>query len=1066
MKLVIDLQGAQAGNRHKGIGRYTLELAKAMARAAGGHDLHIVLNGSLADTVEPLRAAFDPLIPQDHISVWNTKLRPLADINHWRWQADEILREAFLASLKPDLVHVTSPFEGICSVGRIAHGRRTAVTLYDLIPLIHQTTYLVDPESEKYYRRKLSSLRRAGLWLAISDSACREGFNWLGLPPDKVSNISAAADASFRPLGLSDEEAETIRRRYGLTGPFVLYVSAADKRKNFDRLFGAFGKQPKAVRRQHQLLIVGPTKESEAEALRTAAKERGLEASESIVVTHVPDDDLVALYNLCTVFCIPSLWEGFGLPALEAMQCGAPTIGSNTSSLPEVIGRADALFDPYDEQDIACRLYQVLTDAAYRRSLAQHGLEQARKFTWEESARRAWVALEAHHAETREEAQPRVAVPRGGRPRLAYVSPLPPERSGIADYSAELLPELARYYDIDVVVDQPGVSLTLSSGNYPIRQANWFDQNAHRYDRVLYHFGNTHLHRYMVDLLDRHPGVVVLHDFNLRELADPADDQGFLLRALYYSHGYPALQQHCCGNEDVRKYPANFPVLRGAIGVIVPCEHSRRLARECYGDSFTDDWRIIPSLERPCPCAADQYHEAVENFYEHSREALRERALAALAAVVPQQGDEQDWHSLARGMNSVMPDIKPQRQLLVNVSGLNDRDGRSGIERLTRGVLKCLLASPPTGYRVEPIYAVPGRTGYYYAREFALRFLGCPPHVLEDAPVELQRGDVFLGLGLHHDLLLSNTAFFIDARQIGVEIDFVVYDLLPMLLPHAFVDGMAQSHARWLSFLASHADGLACISRSVAEELIEWLNENAAPRLRPLRLGWFPLGSDVRNAATANGTVDQDLTAFSRLPSFLMVGTIEPRKCHAQVLAAFELLWKAGKDVNLVIVGEQGWMVDTLAAKLRAHPELGKRLFWLDRVNDGSLEAIYAACACLISPSEGEGFGLPLIEAARHKTPILARDIPVFREVAGEHATYFSGKAPFDLFQAVESWLALHAENRHAPSEPIAWLTWAESTERLKEIILKDGWQASWPTERELRTHDNPVPKSAVSHSN
>jgi len=127
-----------------------------------------------------------------------------------------------------------------------------------------------------------------------------------------------------------------------------------------------------------------------------------------------------------------------------------------------------------------------------------------------------------------------------------------------------------------------------------------------------------------------------------------------------------------------------------------------------------------------------------------------------------------------------------------------------------------------------------------------------------------------------------------------------------------------------------------------------------------------------------------------------------------------------------------------LIEKLHHHSELGKRLFWLEGVSDEYLEKVYAASTCLIAASEGEGFGLPLIEAAQHKLPIIARDIPVFREVAGEHAYYFSGREPADLALAVKNWLGQFEAGQHPMSEHMPWLTWKESAERLKQIIFNE----------------------------
>ncbi len=142
MRIVIDMQGAQAENRNRGVGRYSLSLALAMVRNRGEHEILIALNGLLPDAIEPIRAAFDGLLSQENIRVWKA-VGPVAHINtanNWRRQSAELVREAFLASLRPDVVHVSSLFEGLTSeamtsIGALSQSIPTVVTLYDLIPL-------------------------------------------------------------------------------------------------------------------------------------------------------------------------------------------------------------------------------------------------------------------------------------------------------------------------------------------------------------------------------------------------------------------------------------------------------------------------------------------------------------------------------------------------------------------------------------------------------------------------------------------------------------------------------------------------------------------------------------------------------------------------------------------------------------------------------------------------------------------------------------------------------------------------------------------------------------------
>ena len=231
MRIVIDLQGAQTESRFRGIGRYSLSLAKAMVRNRGDHEVIIALNGLFPETIEPIRAAFDGLLPQENIRVWHVPcpVRESQPGNTWRQEAAERIREAFLASLLPDVVHVTSLFEGflddaVTSIGVLDQRTPIVVTLYDLIPLLNSEQYLRQNHAyEQYYLRKVQHLKRASAWLAISDSTKSEGIDSLGLRTDRVFNISAACDACFKQIEISPEEEAELLRKYGITQaiPFV-----------------------------------------------------------------------------------------------------------------------------------------------------------------------------------------------------------------------------------------------------------------------------------------------------------------------------------------------------------------------------------------------------------------------------------------------------------------------------------------------------------------------------------------------------------------------------------------------------------------------------------------------------------------------------------------------------------------------------------------------------------------------------------------------------------------------------------------------------------------------------
>ncbi len=187
------------------------------------------------------------------------------------------------------------------------------------------------------------------------------------------------------------------------------------------------------------------------------------------------------------------------------------------------------------------------------------------------------------------------------RLKLAYISPLPPARSGIADYSAILLPELYHYYDIDVVVDQESISDEWIQEHCAVLDAQTFKANSTKYDRVLYQFGNSDFHSYMFNLLIEIPGVVVLHDFYLSGVINHMNCIGYENHSfhddLYYSHGNAPFNRD--GYDMVAEYPSNKKVLDYAKGVIVHSENSKRLAKEWYGKLYGDDWSVIPLVRKP-----------------------------------------------------------------------------------------------------------------------------------------------------------------------------------------------------------------------------------------------------------------------------------------------------------------------------------------------------------------------------------------------------------------------------------------------------------------------------------
>jgi hypothetical protein len=234
-----------------------------------------------------------------------------------------------------------------------------------------------------------------------------------------VLAIGTAIDAQFRPIQVPMEEGMALRQRLGLHRPFLLYTGGIDPRKNIEALIRAFAALPPDLRDRHQLAVVCSVGDADRDRLTRLARGAGLPPDGLVLTGFVPDEDLLKLYNLCHSFVFPSWHEGFGLPPLEAMACGAAVIAADSSSLPEVIGRADALFPPRDEKAITAKLQQLLTDEAFHRDLRRWGPEQAAKFSWDSTAKLAWDGFLQIDEEHRDKKAARGSIAMPGRPRLA-----------------------------------------------------------------------------------------------------------------------------------------------------------------------------------------------------------------------------------------------------------------------------------------------------------------------------------------------------------------------------------------------------------------------------------------------------------------------------------------------------------------------------------------------------------------------------------------------------------------------------------------------------------------------
>ena len=389
--------------------------------------------------------------------------------------------------------------------------------------------------------------------------------------------------------------------------------------------------------------------------------------------------------------------------------------------------------------------------------------------------------------------------------------------------------------------------------------------------------------------------------------------------------------------------------------------------------------------------------------------------------------------------SAALPSSAAPRQLLVDVSVIHLGDARTGIQRVVRNTYQQLLATPPAGYRVCPIAAT-RKDGYHYL----------PTHFLEERSpnfttglsadlVQVGPGDLFLGLDLAAHIIPHRMSELWGWKEQGVRLYFYMYDLLPVLEPKWFNPSTTKNFKRWLRALAILADEIICISHTVEKEFSVWMQRTYGLSTSSIRCSVVPLGVDISGFTSneqAHVGVAQQSSAWLENKFVLMVGTIEPRKGHDEILNAFEELWAAGETVNLVIAGKQGWKMKPFIHRLKNHPESDERLRWLEGPSDEVLLQLYQNASGLIMASKGEGFGLPLIEAAFFSKPVFARDIPIFREVAIGNVTFFPNESSDHIFDALSKWVGGLTDCQPGIEvERKNFVTWQESNYKLVRLI-------------------------------
>jgi glycosyltransferase involved in cell wall biosynthesis len=352
---------------HLGIGRYTENLVKALADVDEENKYLLLVNS---------RVNLAKLPQQDNFQVLTTGIPIVGTKTRILWE--QLWLPFSLLGKGVDLVHFPDLSLPVLPLLDCPY----VVTIHDLTHYAFREAYTL---GKVLYKRCTTPLavRGASRIIAVSESTKQDIVETFAVPGWKIAAVYSGLMEMFKPI-TSKEQLKETEIKFHLPSRYILHVGSIDPRKNLVTLLEAYANLTKEANLPHKLIIVGPKEFNYAPVLNTA---QNLDMADRIVfLGFVNNEDLVNIYNMAELFVFPSIHEGFGFPPLEAMACGVPVITSNTSSLPEIVGDAALLIDPYDTHGLVAAMLRVLTDDRLRNEMSQRGLCQAKLFSWRKAA--------------------------------------------------------------------------------------------------------------------------------------------------------------------------------------------------------------------------------------------------------------------------------------------------------------------------------------------------------------------------------------------------------------------------------------------------------------------------------------------------------------------------------------------------------------------------------------------------------------------------------------------------------------------------------------------------------
>jgi FkbM family methyltransferase len=986
--LLIDYTPAIGESAKRGIGLYVKNTVRACLKLKEKYPFEIKL--LVQSNREQFSSSLDVLRDQYQgidIFIFNPISRvrfPNAEKNTIdKWH--EIGLADLINESGADVFWASSPFSSdiiIPDLAQISPDIKVIATAYDFIPLIFPEWYLKPSRILRdHYMHCLKFLRKCDQVLAISQCTQKDAARFLGLPEDKVPVVYAGYDREWA-LAQGSEGSVAAKIPQGLQA-YVLYVAGYDHRKNYEEAVDIFAALPAEVREGYQLCLIARAMPNGVKSgLYRKMRAQGAAKDDLIILDYVSDVELAALYKNASCLLFPSKYEGFGLPVIEALLNDCPVLCADGSAIPEVVTSKDARYQPGNIEEAQRKLTRILSDKAFSQSLLESGAEHVSHFTWdfvaENSLQTATDILYLPRSDVLERRKTNLQ-----NPKIAIVG-------GISQDSADSTTLISHIHEISLGTSLPDIFLPRGD-NWPDAFSAFsqfpleaFEAMGHQYDFIIYVLDGAQQSAKILEWATLWRGIFIV-------LAWPLDRQ-------YFSDA--TLKMFRFLSEDGAGVP-----LESVAGEEVQKEDKLYLA---FLQNYLDGifiWREAAAdfdlsvLSPKIIAGQDDVQLPLQAYFSKGSGVNARRTLIEAGVRVAQETPEMTEVVIETLASPVHKLGEPKIFLEMYHFWEQAAKGYiTGIQRVVGCVYEEIGKEQQDPKKVIPVryQLTPSAVRYYTGKITA----GSNWEVERlEAECRPKAGDVYMVLDLVHELLGSRQweQESLRLKRDGVSIHAVLYDLLPVQYPKYFEKHFQDLHAKYLHALAQTTDHVHCISRTVADEFITFLEKNRIEPKDGFKVDWWHLGSNISNECAIEPEIDESegqktLLQFlaGNQPTYLMVGTIEQRKKHEEVLDAFENLWAKGFEGRLVVLGKKGWLSDEIYSRLKEANYKQESFLYLEDVSDIVLNIAYAKADFLVAASVAEGFGLPLLEAAQLGCAVIARDIPVFREILGDKAYFFS----------------------------------------------------------------------------